>query len=53
MLTSSDENKLHMQDLESGLNQMLRSEISHSKLIGGAKLKALKEWMRVLSKVIN
>lgn len=40
-----------MQDLESNLNVMLRSEITHVKLISGEKFKTLKEWLRVLSKV--
>ena len=41
-----------MQDLESSLNVMIRSEIPRSKLINGEKLDALKEWIRVLSAVI-
>ena len=40
-----------MQDLESGLNLMLRSDISHSKMISGEKFDALKEWIRILAKV--
>jgi hypothetical protein len=42
-----------MQDLESSLNVMIRSEIPHSKLINGEKLDALKEWMRILANVIK
>lgn len=45
--------KVYMHDLESGLHLMLRSDISHSRTIGGHKLQALKEWMRVLAKVMS
>lgn len=40
-----------MQDLESGLSLMLRSDISHYKIISGEKFIALKEWIRILAKV--
>lgn len=40
-----------MQDLESGLHMMLRSDISHAKLISGKKLEALREWINILAKV--
>jgi hypothetical protein len=43
--------KLHMVDLESGLNIMLRSDIGNFKSINGAKLAALKEWLRILKTV--
>ena len=40
-----------MQDLESGLSYMLRSEVSLIKFISGEKLLALKEFLRILVKV--
>ena len=43
--------QITMQDLESSLNVMIRSEIPHAKLISGDKLVALREWMRILAKV--
>lgn len=52
-LLFSMDNRVFMHDLESGLNLMLRNDISRSKLITGEKLKALKEWLRVLVKVIK
>lgn len=45
--------KVYMQDLESGLHLMIRSDISHSGLISGPKMAALKEWIRILAKVRN
>lgn len=47
----SIDDRVHMQDLESGLHLMLRSDIAHFKSITGVKLDALKEWLRVLTKV--
>ena len=47
----SIDDRVHMQDLESGLHLMLRSDIAHYKSISGVKLDALKEWLRVLTKV--
>ena len=44
------DNRIFMQDLESGLHLMLRNDIARLKLITGEKLKALKEWLRVLVK---
>jgi hypothetical protein len=46
------DDKVSMQDLESCLNVMIRSEIPHMRLISDEKLTALKEWMRILAKVI-
>ena len=43
--------QISMQDLESSLNVMIRSEIPHMKLISDEKLSALKEWTRILAKV--
>lgn len=40
-----------MQDLESGLHLMLRSDIAHSKLISGKKLTALRVWINILASV--
>ena len=40
-----------MQDLESGLHLIIRSDISHSRIITGHKFDALKEWLRILVKV--
>ena len=40
-----------MNDLESGLNIMLRSDIGNFKSISGDKLEALKEWLRILKNV--
>jgi hypothetical protein len=40
-----------MPDLESGLHLMLRSDISHTRMISGRKMEALKEWIRILAKV--
>ena len=45
------DNRVFMHDLESGLTLMFRNDISRCKLITGEKLKALKEWLRVLVKV--
>lgn len=42
-----------MQDLESGLHLIIRSDISHSRIITGHKFDALKEWLRILVKVIS
>lgn len=47
------ENRVYMQDLESSLNVMLRSEIGHHKAIDGEALVALKEWLRILNKVCS
>lgn len=49
----SMDNRVYMQDLESSLNVMLRSEIGHHKAIDGEALVALREWMRVLNKVFQ
>jgi hypothetical protein len=38
-----------MQDLESSLSVMLRSEIAHMKTIQGEALGALKKWIRLLA----
>lgn len=43
--------KVYMQDLESGLHLIIRSDISHSRIITGHKFDALKEWLRILVKV--
>lgn len=43
-------NRVFMQDLESGLSYMLRSEVSLIKFISGEKLLALKEFLRILVK---
>ncbi len=40
-----------MQDLESGLSLMLRSDIATQKFISGEKMEALKEILRVLVEV--
>ena len=45
-----DRSKIYMQDLESGLTIMLRSDIGNFKSITGEKLNALKEWLRILNK---
>lgn len=47
----SIEDKVYMQDLESGLTMMIRSDIAHSKLISGKKLAALRDWISILVKV--
>lgn len=39
-----------MQDLESSLNVLLRSDIARLNVINGDKLEALKAWLRVLVK---
>jgi thiol oxidase len=39
-----------MQDLESALHLLIRSDITHTKLISDKKLKALKDWISVLAK---
>lgn len=44
-------NIVYMQDLESGLHYMLRSEITRLTPISGEKLTVLKEWLRILVKV--
>jgi thiol-disulfide isomerase/thioredoxin len=41
---------LHMDDLESGLNFMIRSDMSNFKSLEGDQLEALKQWLRVLVK---
>jgi hypothetical protein len=45
------DDRVFMQDLESGLHLMLRSDVARSKLITGEKMKALKDWLYVLAKV--
>ena len=44
-------NHIAMEDLESALNMMIRTDMSSSKQLRGPKLAALKDWLRVLSKV--
>lgn len=46
-----DLNKIYMLDLESSLNVMLRSEISHSQTFDEEKLTVLKQWVKTLAKV--
>ena len=47
----SIKDKVYMQDLEAGLNLLIRSDIAHSKLISGKKLAALREWINLLANV--
>jgi hypothetical protein len=42
---------VYMQDLESGLSYMLRSEVSRLTPISGENLNILNEWLRILVKV--
>ena len=44
-------NIVYMQDLESGLHYMLRSEVSRLTPISGENLNILNEWLRILVKV--
>ncbi len=46
-----DTYRVHMADLEAGLNYMLRDEITRLDVIEGDNLKLLKDWMSVLAKV--
>ncbi len=48
----SMDNRIFMQDLESGLHLMFRNDIARFKLITGEKMKVLKEWLRILVKVV-
>ena len=49
-LANMDE-RVYLQDLETALHLILRSDIAKVSLITGSKMIALKEWMRVLLKV--
>ena len=50
-LANMDE-RVYLQDLETALHLILRSDIAKVSLITGSKMIALKEWMRVLLKVL-
>lgn len=44
-------NRVFLQDLETALHLMLRSDIAKKSFINGTELAALKDWIRILTKV--
>jgi thiol-disulfide isomerase/thioredoxin len=49
----SHKHRIYLEDLETGLNIMLRSDIAKKQFINGSEMIALKNWIRVLTKVLK